>query len=215
MVFWIAMGVMLGGRVGYVFFYKFDEFLANPLWLFKVWEGGMSFHGGLLGVALAIYLFGRKKANANLLEMGDFIVPMIPIGLGLGRIGNFIGQELWGRTTDGWYAMVFPADPEQLSRHPSQLYQAALEGVVLGIILWWFSRVQRPTGAVSGLFLLFYGVFRFIVEFVRQPDLHLQGQEIFGWMTRGQLLSLPMIAAGIILIIWAYKHHGNSAQTRA
>ncbi len=205
MVFWIAMGVILGGRVGYVLFYNFDQFLDNPLWLFAVWEGGMSFHGGLLGVILALYLFGRFKANANLVQMGDFVAPMIPIGLGLGRIGNFIGQELWGRHTDAWYGMVFPKEgADALARHPSQLYQAALEGVVLGVILWWFSRKPRPTGAVSGVFLLGYGIFRFLVEFVREPDAHL-GFQAFDWMTRGQQLSIPMIIAGLGFIIWAYR----------
>lgn len=210
LVFWIAMGVILGGRVGYVFFYNFDKFLADPLWLFAVWEGGMSFHGGLLGVIAALYLFGRLKAKASLVQMGDFVAPMIPIGLGLGRIGNFIGQELWGRPTDAWYGMVFPADPDQLARHPSQLYQAALEGLVLGVVLWWFSRNPRPRGAVSGLFLLGYGLFRFIVEFVRQPDAHL-GFQAFDWMTRGQQLSIPMILAGLGFIIWAYQGKRQAA----
>ncbi len=196
-----AFGVILGGRFGYVIFYNFDKWLADPLWLVRLWEGGMSFHGGLLGVILVLVMYA-KKINRPLLSVADFVAPMVPIGLGLGRIGNFIGQELWGRPTDSAWGMVFPNDPDKLSRHPSQLYEAFLEGLVLFAILFWYSRKPRPAGAVGGLFLLFYGVFRFAVEFVRQPDGHIQF-DLFDWMTRGQLLCIPMIVAGAILLKWA------------
>lgn len=202
LVFYAAVGVVLGGRIGYVLFYNFGQFLQQPLWLFKVWEGGMSFHGGLLGVIAAMWLFARVRQ----IEFGrllDFVAPLAPIGLGLGRLGNFIGQELWGRATDVPWAMLFPKDPSQLPRHPSQLYQFALEGVLLFTIVWWFSSRPRPTWAVGGLFALCYGLFRFIVEFFREPDSHI-GFEAFGWMSRGQELSLPMIAIGAIALIYAY-----------
>lgn len=207
LIFYAALGVVLGGRLGYVLFYNFDQFLQQPLWLFKVWEGGMSFHGGLLGVILAMYLFARLRK----IEFGrllDFVAPLVPIGLGLGRLGNFIGQELWGRATDVPWAMLFPRDPSQLPRHPSQLYQFALEGVLLFAIVWWYSSKPRPTWAVGGLFVLCYGLFRFIVEFFREPDSHI-GFEAFGWMSRGQELSLPMIAVGLIALIYAYTRRAR------
>ncbi len=201
LIFYAALGVVLGGRLGYVLFYNFGQFLQQPLWLFKVWEGGMSFHGGLLGVILAMFLFARRH-RIGFGRLLDFVAPLAPIGLGLGRLGNFIGQELWGRATDVPWAMLFPKDPSQLPRHPSQLYQFALEGVLLFAIVWWFSRRPRPTWAVSGLFALCYGLFRFGVEFFREPDSHI-GLEAFGWMSRGQELSLPLIAAGAIALIYA------------
>jgi len=203
LILYCAIGVVVGGRLGYMFFYNFGELLDDPLSLFKVWEGGMSFHGGLIGVMLAATLFARK-IGTTFPALIDFVAPLVPVGLGLGRLGNFIGQELWGRPTDLPWAMVFPRDPELLPRHPSQLYQAALEGLVLFLVLWWFSSKPRPRLAVGGLFLTLYGIFRFSVEFVREPDAHI-GFEWFGWMTRGQELSLPMIAAGIILLIWSYR----------
>jgi phosphatidylglycerol---prolipoprotein diacylglyceryl transferase len=203
LIVWGAMGVVLGGRFGYVLFYHFDRFLQDPLWLLRVWEGGMSFHGGLIGVIVAMALFARK-IDRSLFAVTDFIAPLVPIGLGLGRVGNFIGQELWGRQADVAWAMVFPNDPEQLARHPSQLYQAMLEGVALFLILLWFSAKPRPRMAVSGLFLLCYGCFRFFVEFFRQPDSHI-GFDLLGWMTRGQLLSLPMIVIGLAVMVWAYR----------
>lgn len=206
-----AFGVILGGRFGYVLFYHFDKFLIDPLWLLRVWEGGMSFHGGFLGVCVAVFLYSRKT-KTTLLSLGDFVAPLVPLGLGFGRLGNFIGQELWGRASDLPWAMVFPKDPAQLARHPSQLYQALLEGLVLFLLLFWFSNKPKPRGAVTGLFLVGYGLFRFLVEFVREPDAHLQDQLLMGWVTRGQVLSLPMIVGGGALLIWAFW---SSAKTDA
>jgi phosphatidylglycerol:prolipoprotein diacylglycerol transferase len=208
LVFYNALGVILGGRIGYVVFYGFSAFLHNPLMLFKVWEGGMSFHGGLLGVLIAMLLFTRK-VNKGFFEVTDFLAPLIPPGLFFGRIGNFINGELWGRVSDLPWAMVFHtpgAGP--LPRHPSQLYEAALEGVVLFIVLWLYSARPRPTQAVSGLFLVGYGVFRFVLEFVREPDVQL-GYIAFDWLTMGQLLSLPMILFGVWLLVLAYRREAN------
>lgn len=202
-LFWGAIGVVAGGRLGYVFFYNFEQFLQDPLWLFAIWTGGMSFHGGLLGVIVAMLVFGRKL-NLPFFRIADFVAPLVPIGLGAGRIGNFIGGELWGRATDGPWGMVFPRDPEQLLRHPSQLYQFALEGVALFLVVWWFSSRPRPRMAVSGLFVICYGLFRCLVEFVREPDAHI-GYIAWGWLTMGQILSVPMILFGAGLMIWAYR----------
>lgn len=203
LILYCAIGVVVGGRLGYMFFYNFPELLADPLSLVRVWEGGMSFHGGFVGVMVAAAIYARR-IGTTFPALIDFVAPLVPIGLGLGRVGNFIGQELWGRETDVAWGMVFPRDPEQLVRHPSQLYQAFLEGLVLFAVLWWFSRKPRPRLAVGGLFVLLYGIFRFAVEFVREPDSHI-GFDLFGWMTRGQLLSLPMIAAGIAILVWSYR----------
>lgn len=203
LLFYIAIGVILGGRFGYVLFYNFDAFLADPLWLLRVWEGGMSFHGGLLGVMAAMWWYGRK-VGSGFWRMADFVAPLVPVGLGAGRIGNFINGELWGKPTDVPWGMVFPQAPDALARHPSQLYQFALEGVLFFIILWWFSSRPRPRMAVSGLFLVCYGVFRFVVEFVRQPDPQL-GYLAFDWLTMGQVLSFPMILAGGGLMLIAYR----------
>lgn len=203
LLFYLALGVILGGRFGYVIFYNFDLFLADPLWLFRVWEGGMSFHGGLLGVMFAMWWYGRK-VGTGFWKLADFVAPLVPVGLGAGRIGNFINGELWGKPTDVPWAMVFPTAPDALARHPSQLYQFALEGVALFAILWWFSAKQRPRMAVSGMFLIFYGIFRFLVEFVREPDPQL-GYLAFDWLTMGQVLSTPMILAGIGLVLIAYR----------
>ena len=197
-----ALGVILGGRFGYVIFYNFETWVQDPLWLFRVWEGGMSFHGGLLGVVLAVVIY-CKRIGVAFYDLMDFVAVIVPPGLGFGRLGNFIGQELWGRASDVPWGIVFPKDPEALTRHPSQLYQAFLEGFVLFIILYWFSRRPRPKLAVSAIFVLFYGIFRFFIEFFREPDAHIP-ELIFGWMTRGQLLSIPMIAVGIGVLIWAY-----------
>ncbi|MGQ9427168.1 prolipoprotein diacylglyceryl transferase [Gilvimarinus sp. F26214L] len=199
-----ALGVILGGRIGYVLFYQFDVFLANPLWLFKVWEGGMSFHGGMLGVVAAMWLYARKH-RIHFLDLMDFVAPAVPPGLGFGRLGNFIGQELWGRETNVPWGMVFPKDELGLVRHPSQLYEAALEGLVLFVILYWYAARPRPRGAVAALFVLLYGCFRFAVEFTRQPDAHIQF-DLFGWVTRGQLLSLPMILVGAGVLVWTYRN---------
>ena len=208
LIFYSAMGVVLGGRVGYVFFYNFDRFLADPLWLFKITEGGMSFHGGMLGVCVA-FLYMGYKTQRNFLQIADFAAPLVPIGLGVGRLGNFIGGELWGRaaSSDVPWAMVFP-HVDKLPRHPSQIYQALLEGFSLFILVWFFSKKPRPTGAITGLFGAGYGSFRFFVEFFRQPDEHL-GYVAFGWMTKGQLLSLPMIVIGVALMVLAYKGFFN------
>ena len=202
LLFYSAMGVILGGRFGYVLFYNFDKFLDDPLWLFAVWEGGMSFHGGLLGVLAAVYFFGRRYGK-SFYTITDFGAPVVPIGLMTGRLGNFIGGELWGRVSDVPWAMVFPKGGP-LARHPSQLYEMALEGIVLFIILWFYSRKPRPAMAESGLFLIGYGTFRFLVEFVREPDSHI-GFDILGWMTRGQLLCVPMILFGTFLVVTAYR----------
>lgn len=203
-----AFGVILGGRFGYVVFYNFDYWLTDPLWLFRVWEGGMSFHGGLLGVIVAMMIYA-KRVDRSFIGLMDFVAPMVPLGLGFGRLGNFIGQELWGRVTDVPWAIVFPKamDPEGVGRHPSQLYQACLEGLLLFIIVFWFSAKPRPRGAISGIFLIAYGTFRFATEFVREPD---KGVALVGWMTRGQLLCLPMFAVGLGLLIYAYVVTGKS-----
>jgi len=207
LIFYCAMGVILGGRIGYVFFYQFDRFVVEPLWLFKVWEGGMSFHGGLLGVCFAALWFARKN-RIQFFHLTDFIAPLAPVGLFLGRLGNFIGQELWGRPTEGWWAMVFPADQLQIPRHPSQLYEAALEGLMLFTVLWLVSRKKRPVGVISGLFLVGYGISRFLVEFAREPDAHLAESLLFDWMTRGQMLCMPMMMAGTSITILSIRR-GN------
>ena len=211
LLFYGFLGVILGGRIGYVLFYNFDLFLADPTYLFKIWTGGMSFHGGLIGVITAMIWFAHKTKR-HFFTVADFVAPLIPFGLGVGRIGNFMNGELWGRVTDVPWAIIFPeAGPEP--RHPSQLYQFALEGVVLFIILNLFWRKNPPRGAISGMFLLFYGLFRFLVEFVRQPDsqLGLYFQEI----SMGQILSTPMIIIGALMIWVAYKRpqlFGNSVK---
>ena len=218
---WGILGVILGGRIGYVLFYKFSDYLANPLDIFKVWEGGMSFHGGFLGVVVAMWLFGRKH-NISILKLMDTVAPLVPLGLASGRIGNFINGELWGRVTElnAFWAMGFPQaryeDAEaaahnplwaewlqqygMLPRHPSQLYQFALEGIFLFIIVWIFSKKPRPTGQTAALFLGGYGLFRFIAEFARQPDDYL-GLLTLG-LSMGQWLSVPMIVLGVIGFVW-------------
>ena len=207
LIFFSAMGVVLGGRFGYVLFYGGDRLLQDPLWGLRVWEGGMSFHGGLLGVVLANWLYARAH-NLSFVRLLDFLAPLAPVGLGLGRLGNFVGQELWGRPTDVPWAMVFPNDPLQLPRHPSQLYQFALEGVLLFALLFWYSSKPRPRLAVGGMFVLAYGCLRFVVEFFRQPDTHI-GFDALGWMTRGQILSVPMIALGLYILYNGYRRQGS------
>ncbi|MGM3216507.1 prolipoprotein diacylglyceryl transferase [Pseudomonas sp. PhalM4] len=217
LIFWLSMGVILGGRIGYVLFYNLPEYLAEPWLLFQVWKGGMSFHGGFIGVIIAAWIFA-KHSGKQLFELLDFIAPLVPIGLGAGRIGNFINGELFGKPTDAPWAMIFPeaCDPLQLARHPSQLYQFGLEGVALFLILYWFSRKRRPTMAVSGVFAVCYGVFRFAVEFVRLPDPQI-GYLAWNWLTMGQALSLPLIFGGMYLIWHAYKNTpaGRSISARA
>ena len=205
LLFYFAMGVILGGRVGYVLFYSSGSFFADPLSLFRVWEGGMSFHGGLLGVLVAMALYARKTGK-EFFQITDFVAPLVPVGLATGRLGNFLGGELWGRPTDLPWGMVFP-HVDALPRHPSQLYQFLLEGVVLFLILWFWSARPRPTRAVSGLFAILYGIFRFSVEFARQPDAHL-GYVAFGWMTMGQALSIPLFLVGVTLMVSAYRKTG-------
>lgn len=216
LLFYGMLGVILGGRIGYVLFYAFGDFLRDPVLLLRIGEGGMSFHGGLIGVLVACALWARRQ-RLHFFDVMDFAAPLVPAGLGVGRLGNWIGGELWGRLTDAPWGVVFrnslPAqyqalDPgalrelhasgalEAFARHPSQLYQAFLEGVVLFGLVWWFSSRPRPRYAVSGLFALGYGLFRFLVEFVRQPDAHL-GYLAFGWVTMGQVLSLPLILIGL------------------
>lgn len=221
LLFYGMIGVVLGGRLGSILFYDLDGYLADPVRMLKVWEGGMSFHGGLLGVLAATWYWARRQ-GLHLFDALDFIAPWVPPGLGLGRIGNYIGAELWGKYTQAGWGVVFPTDPrfagwsaEQMqaqfatgaldafARHPSQLYQAFLEGLVMFVVLWWYSSKPRPRYAVSGLFALLYGLFRFVVEFVRVPDADI-GYLAFGWLTMGQLLSLPLIALGLFLL---WKSH--------
>lgn len=200
-LFYGALGVILGGRLGYVLFYQPGHFLQHPLEILAVWQGGMSFHGGFLGVLLAMVLFARKSGKPWLVIM-DFVAPLVPVGLGAGRLGNFINGELWGRATDLPWAMVFP-QVDRLARHPSQLYEMLLEGVVLFIVLWRFSDAKRPPGAVSAVFLIGYGSARFLVEYAREPDAYL-GLLPLG-MSMGQWLSAPMILAGIWLWRCAFR----------
>ena len=210
-IFYCALGVILGGRLGYTLFYNLPAFIEHPTIIFRIWEGGMSFHGGMLGVFLAMGWYGRRL-NTGFFYLSDFIAPLVPIGLGAGRIGNFINAELWGKPTDLPWAMVFPgAGPEP--RHPSMLYEALLEGPVLYAVLNWYIRKPRPRMATSGMFLLFYGLFRVAVEFVRLPDGQI-GYLAFGWVTMGQVLSLPMILLGIALMVTAYhRQPGMDGQT--
>ena len=193
----VMIGIILGGRLGYVLFYDLPVYINDPMEIVRIWNGGMSFHGGLLGVLGAFWYFARTRGR-TFLEVSDFIAPLIPQGLFFGRLGNFINGELWGKVSDVPWAIVFPgAGP--LPRHPSQLYEAALEGLLLFIMVWVFSLKPRKVGAVSGLFALAYGVFRFAVEFVRMPDVQL-GYLAFGWLTMGQLLCVPLILAGAWLL---------------
>jgi|ERR1700674_71784 phosphatidylglycerol---prolipoprotein diacylglyceryl transferase len=201
LIFYGVLGVVLGGRLGYVLFYKPEYYFAHPLEIFAVWQGGMAFHGGFLGVLAAAWWFGWR-AGKGFLQIMDFVAPLVPIGLALGRLGNFINGELPGRATEVPWGMVFP-QVDNVVRHPSQLYQMGLEGISLFVVLWIFSARQRPRGAVSGAFLLGYGCFRFIAEYFRQPDDFL-GFLALG-LSMGQWLSLPMIITGLGLLIWAYR----------
>ena len=201
LLFYGVLGVVIGGRLGQVLFYEPGYYFAHPLEIAALWKGGMSFHGGFLGVLVAMALYARKTGHAWL-EITDFIAPLVPLGLAAGRLGNFINGELWGRIADPAlpWAMVFP-QVDALPRHPSQLYQAALEGVLLFVVLWSFARRERPRGAVSGAFLIGYGALRFVAEYFRTPD-----DGIFGLspvISMGQWLSLPMLVAGVALLLWA------------
>ncbi|MGE0030393.1 MAG: prolipoprotein diacylglyceryl transferase [Steroidobacteraceae bacterium] len=204
LIFFAAIGVIAGGRLGWALFYGFDALRENPLSIFRIWEGGMSFHGGLIGVMLAIALFAYRRAR-NIADVFDFTAPLPAIGLFSGRIGNFINGELWGKTTDLPWGMLVNGEV----RHPSQLYEAALEGIVLFAIVWWFTSKPRARLAPSGLFLAVYAMFRILVEFVRLPDDHID-YLAFGWLTMGQLLSLPMLAAGLGMLAWAWKRRAPS-----
>jgi phosphatidylglycerol---prolipoprotein diacylglyceryl transferase len=199
LVFYGAIGVIAGGRLGSILFYNFDAWLRDPVMLIRVWEGGMSFHGGLLGVVIAIWIYGRKLGR-GFFAITDFAAPLVPLGLAFGRLGNFINGELWGKPTDVPWAFIVNGIP----RHASQLYQAALEGVALFLILWFYSARNPPRMAVSGMFGVGYGVFRFVAEFVRLPDAHI-GYLAFGWLTMGQLLSLPLVIIGLALMWLAYR----------
>ncbi|MWN90748.1 prolipoprotein diacylglyceryl transferase [Gilliamella sp. Pra-s65] len=231
LLFWGFLGLFIGGRLGYVFFYNFDSFIKDPVILFKVWEGGMSFHGGLIGSIFVIAIFA-KKTKKTFMQVGDFVASLVPIGLMFGRLGNFINGELWGRVTNLPIGMLFPTSshadfmfvqshPEWFSlysqlngilpRHPSQLYEMMFEGIVLFIILNIFIRKPRPTGSVSGLFLLCYGLFRFVIEFFRQPDEQLG--LFLNVISMGQILCLPMIIGGILIILFAYRFN-NKAKIR-
>jgi len=217
LLFYGMLGVIFGGRLGYMLFYGWAEWTQDPLALLRVWEGGMSFHGGLLGVMIAMWIWSRKN-RVHFFDNMDFVAPLIPIGLGFGRMGNFIGGELWGRVTSVPWAFVFPKSLEiesrsmaelaelhatgalePFARHPSQLYQAGLEGILLFALVWRFSAKPRRRYAVSGLFALAYGLSRFAVEFVREPDEHL-GFLAFDWLTMGMLLSIPLVVTGLVLL---------------
>ncbi len=216
LIFYGAIGVVLGGRIGSVIFYNMDSFLANPLYLFKIWQGGMSFHGGFLGVLVAMELY-RRKLGCGFFQITDFIAPLVPLGLAAGRLGNFINAELWGGPSTLPWAMQLPCDrfpPQYYSdfagalcaapRHPSMLYEMILEGFVLFALLWIYSSKPRPVMAVSGLFLLGYGLFRSLVEMIRLPDAHIGYLMDTNWLTKGMLLSVPMLIVGIVFMAQAY-----------
>jgi phosphatidylglycerol:prolipoprotein diacylglycerol transferase len=233
LLFYGMLGVVLGGRIGYVLFYAFKDFLADPLFLLRINEGGMSFHGGLLGVMVAALWWSRTR-RLHFFDTMDFIAPLVPAGLGFGRIGNYIGGELWGKETGAGWGVVFPRSDlgpytglpmeelrklhasgvlDPFARHPSQLYQAFLEGLVMMVVLLWYSRRPRPRYAVSGLFALMYALFRFAVEFVRVPDQQI-GYLAFGWLTEGQLLSIPLFFVGVGLL-WLSRRSAVAASSAA
>ena len=223
LLFYCMLGVIFGARIGYILIYDLGSYIADPVQIFKIWQGGMSFHGGLAGVLVASMWWARKQ-RMHFFDIVDFVAPLVPPGLGLGRLGNFINGELWGKYTESGWGVIFPrAEAElyglgaaqlesmhasgmldALARHPSQLYQFALEGVALFCAVWWFSRKPRPRYAVAGLFALLYGCFRFLVEFVRLPDEQI-GYLAFDWLTMGQVLSLPLVALGLVLLFMSRK----------
>ncbi|BBE09498.1 prolipoprotein diacylglyceryl transferase [Mycoavidus cysteinexigens] len=240
LMFYAVLGTILGGRLGYVVFYKASYYLAHPLDIFKVWEGGMSFHGGFLGVSFALLIYARQHQR-RWLEVTDFMAPLVPAGLAAGRFGNFINGELWGRVTapDTWWAMLFPqaaradyawllSHPQQaaafglqaiftqygaLPRHPSQLYEVALEGFALFLLVWLFARKARPVGAVSAVFLIGYGCARFLIEFLREPDAFL-GLLALGW-SLGQWLSIPMVITGVGVLMYTYRGCQSTSLSKA
>lgn len=208
MLFYGVLGVILGGRIGYLLFYSYDaqgRWLPgqDPLTIFRIWEGGMSFHGGLLGVIVAMALFARSR-QLRFSEVADFVAVVVPFGLFTGRIGNFINGELWGAVTTQPWGMIFQSAGDNLPHHPSQLYEAALEGLALLAILWWFGRKPRPPMAIAGLFLVMYALFRFAIEFVRLPDAQLGYLYGSHWFTMGMQLCVPMFVAGLIFIGYGY-----------
>lgn len=228
LLFWGFLGLCIGARLGYILFYNFDALIDDPAILFRVWEGGMSFHGGLIGAICVITIFAKKNQK-TFMQVADFVAPLVPIGLMFGRFGNFINGELWGRVTNSSIGMLFPTSthadfmfvqshPEWFSlysqlngvlpRHPSQLYEMVFEGIVLFIILNLFIRKPRPTGAVSGLFLICYGTFRFIIEFFRQPDEQLG--LFLNFISMGQILCLPMIIGGLLILLYAYRFNNKA-----
>ncbi|HEX8568531.1 MAG TPA: prolipoprotein diacylglyceryl transferase [Caulobacteraceae bacterium] len=206
LILWITLGIILGGRLGYVLFYRPDLIWRNPLEVLQIWNGGMAFHGGALGVIIAVSIYAWRQ-KVDLLRLGDLVAPCVPFGLFFGRIANFINGELWGRPTDLPWGVIFPSSGDGLARHPSQLYEAALEGLVLFGILFWAThraKLLPQRGMVAGLFLFFYGVFRIGVEFLREPDQHMPA-ELRGFMTMGMLLSIPMVLLGLWLILRARR----------
>lgn len=222
-VFYGALGAVLGGRVGYVLFYGLDQLLRDPLFLIRIWDGGMSFHGGLLGCLAAMWWFGRRT-DRSFLQVGDFVAPLVPIGLGLGRLGNFANMELPGRPTESVFGLIYPCSAESVrsidqlctgqwesfARHPSPLYQAFAEGLLLFVLVWLVSARPRAVGVVSGVFLIGYGVLRFVTEFFREPDAHMHF-DLLPWLTMGQRLSIPMVIVGILLVFWARHQKGMSS----
>jgi phosphatidylglycerol:prolipoprotein diacylglycerol transferase len=217
-IFYGAVGAVLGGRFGYVMFYGFDQFLRDPLWLVRIWDGGMSFHGGLLGAAVAMWWFGSRTGR-SVFQVSDFVAPLVPLGLGFGRLGNFANTELPGRMTESAFGMIYPCSAEAIrsinqlcvgqwesfARHPSPLYQAFAEGLILFAVVWLVASRPRATGVVSGVFLGSYGALRFCTEYFRQPDSHL-GFLAFDWLTMGQVLSLPMVIIGILMVVLASRN---------
>ena len=211
LMFYGLIGAVIGGRFGYMFFYKIDQVAQQPLSIFYFWEGGMSFHGGLIGVLVSCFLLSNFW-KIKFFEIMDFIAPFVPIGLGCVRVGNFLNSELLGRETTMPWGVIFPSDPSGLLRHPSQLYQAIGEGVILFLFMLWYSRIPRPHMAVSSIFLIGYGSIRCITELFREPDLHI-GFDLFNSISRGQLLSFPMILIGFMLLFYSYKHYSKKDET--